>query len=85
LLCLIVASYNILAAKNEAEGDTLLNFIKSIFAKYGGGNEIRQLFYQYLVYFYDKWPEEWLAGVVPVEEGVIADFVEPILEEELIK
>jgi hypothetical protein len=57
LLCLIVASYNILAAKSEHEGETLLNFIRSILAKYGGSKGIRRLFYKYLVYFYDRKPE----------------------------
>ena len=85
LLCLIVASYNILAAKSEVEGETLLGFIKSIFTKYGGGKQIRGLFYKYLVYFYDRRPEEWLSSVSAVEEGVIGDFPEPQFEEEPIK
>lgn len=85
LLSLIIASYNILAVKNPTEGETLLSFIRSIFAKYGGGKQIRTLLYKYLVYFYDKRPEEWLTSVVPVEEGIVADFPEPALEEELIK
>jgi hypothetical protein len=85
LLCIIVASYNILAAKHEHEGETLLSFIKSIIAKYGGGKGIRSLFFKYLVYFYDRKPEEWLSSVVPVEEGIVQDFPEPMLEEELIK
>jgi hypothetical protein len=37
------------------------------------------------VYFYDRKPEEWLSSVVPVEEGIVQDFPEPMLEEELIK
>ena len=40
---------------------------------------------KYLVYFYDRRPEEWLSSVSAVEEGVIGDFPEPQFEEEPIK
>lgn len=85
LLCLLIASYNILVAKNEPEGETLMNLIKSIFTKYAGNRTIRGLMWKYLVHFYKIKPEPWLEEVVPVEEGTTAELLELIAEDKPIK